>query len=192
MTSGSNLTNFSVLQYQHLRNDVYLILYYYVLVPLRQLFLDFGNRFARIQVFGTDLGAVHNGVTAVQFERVIEFAQTLGRVSVAAIFNPAKGLHEHGRTQILVGVPPVTGTRGRAARAQDAFVHAIELGSIFPRLQKLGLSFLFGCSGLQPRFNAPVLFVKVSHVRHQVFDNVHVREGINFARLGGILLINVR
>ena len=92
----------------------------------------------------------------VQFERVIEFAQPLGRVAVATVFSSAKGLHEHGRPQILVGVPPVTGS----SCTQDKLVHAIELGSVIPQLQKVGLTFLLGCSGLQPGFNAPVLLVK--------------------------------
>jgi len=161
-------------------------------MPIRQPLLNLGNRLARIQVFGADLGTVHNRVTAVQFEGVVQFRQALGGAAVPTVLNPTKGLHQNGRTEILVRVPPITGTGGRAAGAEDAFVHAIEFGSILARLQKLGLSFGFGCSRLQPGFNAAVLFVKVSHVGDQVFDDVHVRKRIDFGGLGRILLVNVR
>ena len=33
--------------------------------------LDLGNRFGRVEAFGADLGAVHDGVTAVEFERIL-------------------------------------------------------------------------------------------------------------------------
>jgi len=40
---------------------------------------------------------------------------------------PLTYLHEDGRAQVLGRVPPVAGTGGRTARAQDALVQAIQL-----------------------------------------------------------------
>lgn len=96
-------------------------------------------------------GAVHDGVTAVQRERVLEFGEPLLGEVVARVDHPAvrlrhkhktarlprqvslKGerpsscahLHEDGRAQILVSVPPVAGTAGAAAGAQDTLVQAV-------------------------------------------------------------------
>mmetsp|Transcript_5219 Transcript_5219/g.14639 ORF Transcript_5219/g.14639 Transcript_5219/m.14639 type:complete len:249 (+) Transcript_5219:1756-2502(+) len=148
-----------------------------------QFLFDIGNGLSRIQVLGTNLGAIHNGVTAVQLQGIIELLHTLGGGTVAGILHPTVGLHQHGGAQVGIGVPPVRGTGRGAASAQDAFVHAIQLGAIFAGLQKLGLTLFLGSRRLQPRFNALVLFVKVGHVRNQVFENVHVRKGVNLGCL---------
>jgi len=161
-------------------------------MPIRQLLLNFGNRFTRIQVLGTHLGAVHNRVTSVQLEGIVEFAQTLGRAAVATVLNPPIGLHEDRRTQVLVGVPPVTGTGGGAAGAENALVHAVQFGAVLARLQVLGLTGRLGRRRLQPGFNRTVLLIEIPHVRHQVFDDVHVREGVDFGGFGSVLLVNVR
>ena len=68
-------------------------------------------------MLGTDLGTIHNGVTTVQFEGIVQIGQTLLGLAVPRIFNPPVGLHEHGRSQVRVGTPPVARTGRRAARA---------------------------------------------------------------------------
>ena len=62
----------------------------------RQLLLDIGNRLTRIQVLGTNLGTVHDGVATIQLEGIIEFCQTFLGLAIAAVFNPAVGLHQDG------------------------------------------------------------------------------------------------
>lgn len=79
-----------------------------------QLLFDFGNGLTRIQMLGADLGTVHNGMTTVQLEGIVEIGQSFFGFGVSRVLDPSIGLHENGRAEVLVGVPPVTGT-GRGA-----------------------------------------------------------------------------
>ena len=38
----------------------------------RHHLLDFGNRLGGVETLGADLGAIHDGVTAIELERIIE------------------------------------------------------------------------------------------------------------------------
>ena len=51
-------------------------------------------------------------------------------------------LHENGGPKVSVSVPPVGGTRGGAAGAQDALVEAVKLGPVLH-----GLEVLLGAMG---------------------------------------------
>ena len=51
---------------------------------------------------GTRLGAVHDGVTPVQRELILQLGQSLLLQLVSAVNHPPVGLHEHGRAQVLV------------------------------------------------------------------------------------------
>ena len=42
-------------------------------------------------------------------------------------FYVSTDLHEHGRSQVFVGTPPVAGTGGRTTGAQDALIQTIQL-----------------------------------------------------------------
>ena len=46
---------------------------------------DLGNRFGRIKAFRADLRTVHNGVAAIELERIFEIIETLTRRLIAAI-----------------------------------------------------------------------------------------------------------
>jgi len=107
----------------------------------------------------TNSRAIHDRVTTIQLERVVQFRQPLVREVVAGVLDPAVRLHQHRRAQVFIGVPPVGGARGATARAQDALVHAIEFGAVLAGLQKFSLSFLLAIFGLKPGLNGPVLFV---------------------------------
>lgn len=136
-------------------------------------------------MLGTDLGAVHDGVATVQLEGIVELGQTFLGVIVAAVLDPPIGLHEDRRAEVLVGVPPVRRTGGRAASAQDALVHAIELGPVLPALEVFGLSVGLALGVLEPGFDGTVLLVEVAHVGNEVLDDVHVREGVDLGGLAG-------
>jgi hypothetical protein len=141
-------------------------------------------------MLGAHLGTIHDCVTTIQFEGIVQLFQTLLRLPISRVLNPSIGLHQHSGPQILVGIPPVRRTRGGTARTQDTFVHAIELGSVLARLQPFSLVFGLVRGRLQPWFNGSVLFVEVGHIGDQVFNDIHVREGVNFG--GGSAGINVR
>lgn len=85
----------------------------------------------------TGLRTVHDRMTPIDGERIPQVVQSfLGRL-VTRVDHPSVGLHQGGRAQVLVAVPPVGRTRGRAAGAKDAFVEAVQLGSIINALQVL-------------------------------------------------------
>ena len=67
------------------------------------------------------MGAVHDGVAAVEPEGILEVVEALAGVLVAAVGDPAIGLQQDGRAQIAVLVPPVGRTRRRAASAQSIY-----------------------------------------------------------------------
>jgi len=164
--------------------------------------LDLGDGLSGIEVLRTDLRAVHDGVAPVELEGVVEVVEALLRHRVPGVLDPPVRLHENGGSEVLVGVPPIGRTGGRAAGAEDTLVHAIELGPVFLRLKEFSLKFgIPVCPGfgplrfvglvfgrLQPRLDGTVLFVEIAHVRDQILENVHVREGIYLGcRLGVVV-----
>ena len=157
----------------------------------RQLLFDRRNGLAGVQMFGTHLGTIHNGMTTVQFKGVVEVAQSFDGPSVPTVFDPSIGLHQNGGSQILVTVPPVTGTTGTATGTQDTLVHTIQLGAVLFGLQMFLLMRGLGLCRLQPGFNGTVLFVKVTHVGDQILNDVHVGEWVYFGGLGEFLPVNV-
>lgn len=133
---------------------------------MRQLLLDLGNGFTRVQVFGADLGTVHDRMASIKLECIVQFRQSLLGRAIPRVFDPTVCLHQNRRSQVLVGIPPITWTRRRAASTQNAFVHTIQLGTILFGLQKLGLAWFLVFRRLQPRFDATVLLVEVAHIRN--------------------------
>src|SRR5436305_13452424 len=88
--------------------------------------LGIGNRTRRVEPFGTGLGAIHDGVAAIETERVLEPVEALAGTLIAAVGEPAIGLQQDRRAEILVLVPPITRAGGRAAEAEDALPDDIE------------------------------------------------------------------
>src|SRR5690606_23730968 len=90
-------------------------------LPFDHHLLDRGDGLGRVQPLRANLGAVHDGVAAIELEWILEVVETLLRGLVAAVDQPAIGLQQHGRAEIFLAVPPVARARGRAAGAEDAF-----------------------------------------------------------------------
>mmetsp|Transcript_36413 Transcript_36413/g.114130 ORF Transcript_36413/g.114130 Transcript_36413/m.114130 type:complete len:295 (-) Transcript_36413:144-1028(-) len=158
------------------------------LVQRRHALLDVRNGLARVEVLRARLAAVHDGVTPVELEGVVQLLEALLGDGVAAVLDPPEGLHEHGRPEVGVRVPPVARAGGGAARAEDALVHAVELLAVLARLQVLAgalvrLERLRALRLVQPRLDGAVLVVEVGEVRHEVLDDVHVRQRVNLGRL---------
>src|SRR6185503_16616524 len=89
--------------------------------------LGFGDRLRRVEPLGADVRAIHNRVTAIEAERILEPIESLAGRFVAAVGQPAIGLEQDRRPEELVRVPPIARATGRAAKAQDALVEAVEL-----------------------------------------------------------------
>ena len=76
-------------------------------LPLDQLELQLRDRLGRVQPLRTGLGTVHDGVAAVEPERVLEIVEALAGGLVAAVLDPARRLQQRGRPEIALAVPPV-------------------------------------------------------------------------------------
>src|SRR6185312_7875149 len=107
--------------------------------PLDQQILDLLDRERRIEVLRAHVDAVHDRVAAKEPIRILDIVEPLVQIAIAAVGHEAIGLQQSGGTDELVGVPPEGWTRRRAARAQDAFVEAVQLLALGRRLQPLAL-----------------------------------------------------
>jgi len=119
-------------------------------LPLDHLLLDLSDGFCRIEPLRAGLGAVHDGVTAVEPERIFQIVQPLARRLVAAVGDPAIGLQQDGRTQIAIATPPIARAAGGAAGTQNALPKTIELGALGHALAllALGLNIVVGYAGM--------------------------------------------
>ena len=118
-----------------------------------------------IKILGTSIGTVHNGVATVELVGIVQILQTLFGHFITRIGNPTVGLLEDGRTQVLVGMPPVGRTGGGAAGTENTLVQTIEEKTVFVGLEIF--HFVVGVHGsllLQPGLDGGVLFVEVGHI----------------------------
>src|SRR5580700_8294853 len=106
------------------------------LPPDHQL-LDLGDGLGRVEALGTGLGAIHDGVAAIEPERVLEIVKALAGRLVAAVGDVAIGLQQGRGTKIAVVVPPIAWAGGRATGAQDAFVEPVKLDAVVVALPPL-------------------------------------------------------
>src|SRR5690554_1389305 len=132
------------------------------------------NRLCGVQAFRTNTYAVHDAAAAEYAERVIQVRQSLCLGSVAAVRQEAVGLQQARRTNELVRIPPERRTSGGAACTQDTFVQAVQLFTIFRRLQSLdrGRRVIVD----QVRHDLFILLVEKTHVDHEVTDNRQARQ----------------
>src|SRR3546814_1813470 len=88
------------------------------------------------QALGANVRAVHDGVAAIEAERVLKLIQPFARHFVTAVGQPAIGLQQDRRAEEAVGVPPLAGAGCGTTGAQDALVKTVKLGAIFRRLEQ--------------------------------------------------------
>ncbi len=108
-------------------------------------------------------------MTTKQAIGILQVVEPLSRSLVAAVGDEPIGLQEAGRTHELVRIPPERRAGGRAARAQDALVQAVELLALLGGLQPL----LFRRRVFvdQIGLHRVVLLEELSHVDDQVADH---------------------
>src|SRR5712691_3043974 len=76
-------------------------------LPLDHLLLDLGDCLGRIEVLRAGVRAVHDGVAAIEPERVLEIVEPLAGRLVAAVDDPALRLQQCSRPEEALAVPPV-------------------------------------------------------------------------------------
>src|SRR6185437_4918057 len=141
-------------------------------LPLDQHFLDLGNRLGGVQILRADIGAVHDGVAAVQPEGILQLIQALAGGLIAAVDDPAVGREQRRGTQKALAVPPVARASGRAARAQNARTGPVDLLLLVLGLQTLSIrGWRRAC--LQPWLYGGVLRIEIGQVRHEVLHDAH-------------------
>src|SRR3954447_25607237 len=103
-------------------------------LPLDHLHLELGDGFRRVEALRAGLGAVHDGVAAIEAERILEIVEPLAGGLIPRIRHPAVGLEQRGGTEIALAVPPIARARGRAAGAENALVEPVELLAVLVAL----------------------------------------------------------
>ena len=73
-------------------------------LPFDELQLQLGDGFRRIETLRAGLGAVHDGVAAIEPERILEIVEPFAGRLVARVGDPAVGLQQRGRSQIALDV----------------------------------------------------------------------------------------
>src|SRR5262245_15658269 len=68
-------------------------------LPLDHHALDLGDGLGRVEALRAGLGAVHDGVAAVEAERILELVEALAGGLVAAVLEPAVGLQQRRRAE---------------------------------------------------------------------------------------------
>src|SRR4051812_36801733 len=84
-------------------------------LPLDHHPFDLGNGLRRVEVFRASLGAVHDGVAAVEAERILEIVEALAGRLIAAVDQPAPRVEQGSGAKKAVAIPPVARARGGAA-----------------------------------------------------------------------------
>src|SRR6266567_3077613 len=136
-------------------------------LTLDHLQLQLGNRLGRIEALRAGLGAVHDGVAAVEPERVLEIVEAFAGGLVARILDPACRLQQRGGAEETLAVPPIARARGRAAGAQNAFVEAVELFAVLVALPPFLLR--RRRRGLQPRLDRGILRIEIGEIGDEIF-----------------------
>src|SRR5690606_19825873 len=90
-----------------------------------------------IETLGADPAAIADAAAAEHAEGIVQIRQALGRCRIPTVDDEAPGLQQPGRADIFLRVPPPGRTLRGTAAAEDAFVQAIEPGTLCGRLQAL-------------------------------------------------------
>ena len=136
--------------------------------------LSVRDRARRVEPFWAGIGAIHDGVTAIEAKRVLKAIETLASTLVPAVDKPAMRLQQDRWAEIAILVPPVAWARGRAAKAENTFPRAVELCAFLRRLPPLAIR--RGLVGLQPWLDQSVLRIESGEICDEIFQDLQVRK----------------
>src|SRR6187455_3431580 len=100
-------------------------------LPLEHHLLDLGDGLRGVEVLRAGLGAIHDGVAAVEPERIFQFVEPLAGRLVARVDDPTVGREQRRGPEVAITVPPVAGAGRGTTRAQDARRGTIDLFLVF-------------------------------------------------------------
>src|SRR5258706_925829 len=76
-------------------------------LPFDELEFKLGDRLGGVESLRAGLGAVHDGVAAIQPERILEIVEPLAGRLVAAVLDPARRLQQCRGPQKTLAIPPI-------------------------------------------------------------------------------------
>ena len=79
---------------------------------LDQHLLGFGDGFCRIQTLGANLCAVHDGVAAIELERIFKIIKALTGCIVSAVSQPPIRGEQGCGSKVTLRIPPVAWATG--------------------------------------------------------------------------------
>src|ERR1700675_138566 len=139
-----------------------------------------GNRTRRVEPFRAGVGAVHDGVAAIETERILEPVEALAGMLIPTVDQPPMRLQQDRWAEIAILVPPITRARRRTAEAKNAFPRAVELCAFLWRLTALAIRWRL--IGLYPRLDQSVLRIETGEVRDEILQHLQVRQRRDAAR----------
>ena len=71
-------------------------------LPVHHQLLNLSDGFGRVQPFRAGLGAVHDGVAAVELERVLDIIEPVAGCFVPAVDDPAVGMQQDGGAKVTL------------------------------------------------------------------------------------------
>src|SRR5258708_17539693 len=101
--------------------------------------VDFADGLGGIEILGAGLGAIHDGMAAIQAKRILEIVEALAGGLIAAVDDPAIGRQQRRGSEISIAVPPIAGAAGGTAGAQNARRRPVVLFLIFLRRHSLSV-----------------------------------------------------
>lgn len=156
----------------------------------------------RIQPLRTRPRAIKNSVAPIQTHAIIQRLLSFSLLLISRVGDPPVALKENGGTEILLAVPPIAGTGGAAAGAEDAFVEAVEFAAVGGGLAVFAALRIISVTAeayhvtvtyirrwsvtLEIRLDRPILLVEQGKIRDKVLHDIGMRQWVNPALLAGI------
>src|ERR1700688_4593377 len=142
--------------------------------------LGIGNRTRRVEPFRGGVGAVEEGVAAIETERILEPVEALAGMLIPTVDQPPMRLQQDRWAEIAILIPPVARARRRAAEAKNAFPRAVEFCAFLWRLTALAIGWRL--IRLHPWLDKSVLRIETGEVRDEILQHLEVRQRRDAAR----------